>query len=73
MKETILDKKLQEIASSNWEQFVHLIGGEAIIKAKICLLRQNNHSYGEIKNRLGITEDRVRYGCAKCDTNKQSQ
>lgn len=67
MKMTELDKKLQEIALSNWQQFVQLVGEDAITSAKICLLRQNNASYGEIKNRLGITTDQARYGCNKCE------
>ena len=67
---TDLDRKIQEIALSNWEQFVNLIGEDAIRNAKICLLRQDNHSYGEIKNKLGITADQARYGCTKCDTAK---
>ncbi len=67
MRMTELDKKLQEMAVSNWEQFALLVGGEAILAAKICLLRQGKASYGEIENRLGITRDQSRYGCNKCE------
>jgi hypothetical protein len=63
---TELDKRIQEIAALNWNQFVSLIGEDAITKAKICLLRQNNKSYGEISNKLGITERQARYGCSNC-------
>lgn len=72
MRMTELDKKLQEIALVNWEQFVHLVGQEAITSAKICLLRQNNASYGEIENRLGITTNQARYGCYKCEEKVKS-
>ncbi len=64
---TDLDKKLQEIALNNWEQFVALVGVDSIKLAKICLLRQNNRSYGEISNKLGVSYEQARYGCNKCD------
>lgn len=67
---TLLDAKLQEMASKNWEQFVQMIGPDAIIKAKTCMLRQNGKSYGEISNALGISWDKVRntarYNCNSC-------
>ncbi len=64
---TDLDRKLQEIATRNWDQFVALIGDDAIISAKICMLRQNNFSYGQIQTKLGLTKNQVEYGCNKCD------
>lgn len=64
---TDLDKRLQEIASKNWKQFVDLIGADAITAAKICMLRQEQKSYGEISVKLGITEKRARYWCGECD------
>lgn len=67
---TDLDKKLQEIALLNWKQFVTLIGEDAVTSAKVCLLRQNKKSYGEISNKLGITEHQARYGCNKCEMPK---
>lgn len=66
---TDLDKKLQEIAVMNWKQFVALVGEDALTSAKICLLRREKKSYGEIKNKLGITKNQAEYGCSKCDTN----
>lgn len=64
---TDLDRKLQEMALLNWPQFVQMIGADAVKKAKVCLLRQNNSSYGEISIRLSITEDQARYACGKCE------
>lgn len=64
---TNLDKKLQEIALMNWAQFVALLGPDAITTAKVCLLRQEKKSYGEIQNKLGITYEQARYGCNKCE------
>lgn len=66
-KMTDLDRKLQEIAATNWDQFIRLVGHEAILSAKVCILRQRNASYGEIGNRLGLTNNQVRYGCIKCE------
>lgn len=66
---TDLDKKLQEIAVLNWKQFAALIGEDALRAAKICLLRKNGKSYGEIQQKLDITENQARYGCNKCETN----
>lgn len=63
---TDLDRKLQEIGTKNWPQFVALIGEEAILAAKICLLRQDRRSYGEISVKLGITESKARYHCNEC-------
>ena len=68
---TDLDKKLQEIAVMNWKQFVALVGEDALLAAKICLLRQNGKSYGEIKNKLDITEKKARYWCGECSTTSQ--
>lgn len=64
---TDLDKRLQEIAAKNWQQFIDLIGEDAIIAAKICMLRHDKKSYGEISVKLGITEKRARYWCGECD------
>ncbi len=64
---TDLDKRLQEIATKNWDQFVALIGDDPIIAAKICLLRQEKKSYGEISVKLGIGKEKARYWCGECD------
>ena len=67
---TDLDKKLQEIATFNWAQFVAMIGPDAVIKAKACLLRQNNKSWGEISIKLSISENQARYACNKCEVKR---
>lgn len=64
---TKLDKQLQDIATQNWDQFVAIIGPDAITTAKICLLRQQGKSYGEISVKLSITEKKARYWCGECD------
>jgi hypothetical protein len=65
---TELDKRLQQIALMNWTQFVSIIGEDAIMSAKICLLRQEDKkSYGEIAVKLGVTEKKARYWCGECE------
>lgn len=68
---TDLDKKLQEMAVMNWPQFAKLLGEDALIAAKICLLRQQKKSYGEISVKLNITEKKARYWCGECSTTSQ--
>lgn len=64
---TDLDKKLQGIANNNWEQFMDMVGREAIVQAKSCLLRQEGKSYHQIAVRLNISDSQARWGCTKCD------
>lgn len=64
---TDLDRKLQEIAKNNWQQFVEMVGEDAVTVAKICLLRREGKSYGQISVKLGITERQVGYNCGKCE------
>jgi len=64
---TELDKRLREMALTNWDQFVSLIGDDAVLKAKICMLRKQKASYGQISMRLGVTERQAQYGCQKCE------
>lgn len=54
-----LDIELQELAKNDWEKFVSLVGKDAIISAKICILRSENKSYGEISVRLEVHRQTV--------------
>jgi len=58
------------MAVNNWPQFVALIGSDAVVTAKVCLLRQKKSSYGEIAIKLNITERQARYGCDKCSVDE---
>lgn len=61
------------MAVLNWPQFAKLLGEDALTAAKICLLRQQNKSYGEISVKLNVTEKKARYWCGECnDTAKPS-
>jgi hypothetical protein len=70
---TELDKRLQEMALLNWNQFVALVGEKCIMSAKICILRQKNKSLGEISQKLGITYRQSEWGCGKCDVPEGGQ
>lgn len=64
---TKLDEKLREMALVNWDQFVALIGEEAILKAKMCMMRKDGASYGQICMKLGVKKGAIRYNCSKCE------
>jgi len=64
---TELDRRLQEMALLNWQQFTALVGEDAITGAKICMLRQKQKSYGEIMLHLRVSKQNVRTGCKKCE------
>ena len=63
---TDLDRRLQQIASEDWERFKDMIGENAVIAAKTCLLRGEGKSYHQISIKLMVTESQVRYACGKC-------
>lgn len=63
---TELDRKLQELALINWPAFVALLGEDAILSAKICLLRGGGKSYGEISLKMGISSAKARSRCSDC-------
>jgi hypothetical protein len=71
-KMTELDRKLQEMAINNWDQFVHYLGQDAIRSAKICLLRKGGSSYGQISVKLGLTTNEARYGCRRCSGDSEN-
>jgi hypothetical protein len=64
---TELDKRLQKIALEDWVKFEKLIGTEALMSAKICLLSNDGRSYGEVVQKLGVTVMKVRYQSNKCN------
>lgn len=63
---TDLDKKLQEIAAMNWQQFVKLVGGKALLNAKICL-RQSGKTWGQICNQFDVSLGKAQNSCKKCE------
>lgn len=65
---TELDRKLQEIAAKDWEQFVKLLGEKKLIAAKVCYLRRAGNSYGKISLKLKITERQAEHACLNCQS-----
>lgn len=64
---TELDRLIQEIATKNYQQFVTLVGKDAIQAAKICLLRRQHKTIGQITTKLGVTKSQVETACKKCE------
>ncbi|HRO18613.1 MAG TPA: hypothetical protein PLU07_10505 [Ferruginibacter sp.] len=64
---TPLDAQLRELALTDWDAFVQLLGEDAITKAKVCLLLNKGQSYNQVANKLQITKHQVEYMCnRKC-------
>lgn len=65
---TELDKELQGLALVDWSAFVKLVGDDAIVSAKVCILKSRGKSLNQIGSRLDITKNQAQYQCAKCDS-----
>ena len=63
---TELDKTLQNLAALDWPTFVQLVGEDAILAAKICLLRKKGKSYNQVAINLHITKGAVRWKAENC-------
>lgn len=73
MKElTEIDKKLQQIALTDWPLFVSMVGADAIIRAKVCLLRKEGKSYEQVSTKLHISYKRARSRSRSCACNAQN-
>lgn len=55
------EDKLKELAATDWQEFVRIIGPDAVLVAKIRLLRLNGKSYQQISTKLHVTENQARY------------
>lgn len=66
---TDLDKQLQELALVDWATFSKLIGEDALIAAKICILTSRGNSIGKIQIKLNVSTSKVRWwrDDGKCD------
>ena len=63
---TQLDQDLQQLASVDWVAFVNLVGDDAILAAKVCLLKSRGKSIKQVTNKLSITKSQVETRCKKC-------
>ena len=59
------DEKLQDLAMCNWAMFVSLLGKDALISAKIRILRDEGRTYQEICNKLNVSIMQVRHALKK--------
>lgn len=58
-----VDDRIKELAQNNWEEFINLIGENAIVIAKSRLLRRDGKSYRQISLKLKLTQSQIRYAC----------
>lgn len=61
-----LDTELQQMAVMDWALFCRTIGDDAILSAKICILRKRSLSQNMIAIKLSLTRSQVRTGACKC-------
>lgn len=60
------EEELQRLALTDWAQFKKIVGLEAILGAKVCLLRMKKNSLNQIAIKLDLTKHQVRTRCKKC-------
>lgn len=63
---TDLDKELQQLALIDWATLVNLIGEDAIMAAKVCLLKKRGKSLVQIASKLRTTKSKVETRCKHC-------
>ncbi len=63
MAHSELDKRLQQLATTNWEQFMEIVGKDFIITAKARLLRKEGKSWQQISVKLETTPSKARTAC----------
>lgn len=63
MSTVSIDDKLREIALTDWEEFVKIVGMDSILIGKMRLMRINGLTYRQISIKLSVTESQVKYAC----------
>ena len=63
---TELDKELQQLSLIDWATFVGIVGEDAIIAAKVCILKSRGKSLNQIASKLRITKSKVETRCKNC-------
>lgn len=58
-----LDDQLKNLATTDWKQFMEVVGEGTLITAKARILRKNGKSYHQISVKLSLTQSQVRYAC----------
>lgn len=64
---TEADRILQQLAATDWAAFSKLVGDDNMTAAKICILRAQGASYGQLKIKFSKTKDQIKYASDKCD------
>lgn len=54
-----IDEELKSIAMLQWEIFITLIGPDAVLTAKVHVMRRNGKSINQIARKLKITKSQV--------------
>lgn len=57
------EEKLKIIALTDWEEFIRIVGPDAILIGQMRLMRQEGKTYRQISLRLKVTESQVKYAC----------
>lgn len=60
------EEQLQQLALTDWAEFKKLLGIDAILGARVCMLRKKKASLNQISIKLNLTKHQVRTRCAKC-------
>lgn len=63
---TELDQQLQQLALVDWPTFVKLVGEDAVLSAKICLLKTRGRSQAQISTKLKVSLRKAQYNAEKC-------
>lgn len=64
---TDLDMDLQQLAAVDWPAFVTLLGTDAVLAAKVCLLKNRGKSQQQISMKLNISLRKSQVNCEKCE------
>lgn len=68
-----LDKKIQDLASTDWQTFLSLVGPDVLFEIKVRILHQDGKSYQQIAVKLEEPMHRVRYALTKNKSDKNCQ
>lgn len=60
------EEQLQQLALTDWTEFKKIVGLDAILNARVCILRKKKQSLNQIAIKLNITKHQVRTRCSKC-------
>jgi hypothetical protein len=68
---TDLDKKVKELATTDWEKFMQVAGPDFILTFKARIMRSEGKSWQQISMKLEITPMQARVCCKNIAVKKQ--